>query len=150
MHSMFSALLGQKAASTFRRCTTFRSHWRWRQRRRRRRAHDTLKAARCTLAKPGAVVHHAIVHPRLALRRVAPADQVRVEIRVAKGLRLSFNRRIRTRRILENYRKTLIFDDFYTCSRIALGTDWKPILGPFWVPKSDQIGFKRAPKSSKK
>ena len=33
---------------------------------------------------------------------------------------------------------------------IALGTDSGPILGPFWLPKSDQIGPKRAPKSIKK
>ena len=33
---------------------------------------------------------------------------------------------------------------------IALGTDSGPILAPFWVPKSDQIGSKRAPKSIKK
>ena len=32
----------------------------------------------------------------------------------------------------------------------ALGTDSGPILGPFWLPKSDQIGPKRAPKSIKK
>ena len=33
---------------------------------------------------------------------------------------------------------------------IALGTDSGPILGPFWLPKSDQIGPKRGPKSIKK
>ena len=33
---------------------------------------------------------------------------------------------------------------------IALGTDSGSILGPFWFPKSDQIGPKRAPKSIKK
>ena len=33
---------------------------------------------------------------------------------------------------------------------IALGTDAGPIVGPFWLPKSDQIGPKRAPKSIKK
>ena len=33
---------------------------------------------------------------------------------------------------------------------IALGTDSGPILAPFWLPKSDQIGPKRAPKSIKK
>ena len=33
---------------------------------------------------------------------------------------------------------------------IALGTDSGPILVPFWDPKSDQIGPKRAPKSIKK
>ena len=33
---------------------------------------------------------------------------------------------------------------------IALGTDSGPILGPFWLPKSDQMGPKRAPKSIKK
>ena len=33
---------------------------------------------------------------------------------------------------------------------IALGTDSGPILAPFWLPKSEQIGPKRAPKSIKK
>ena len=33
---------------------------------------------------------------------------------------------------------------------IALGTDSGPILGPSWLPKSDQIGPNRAPKSIKK
>ena len=33
---------------------------------------------------------------------------------------------------------------------IALGTDSGPILAPFWLPKSDQIGPKRAPKSIEK
>ena len=33
---------------------------------------------------------------------------------------------------------------------IALETDSGPILAPFWLPKSDQIGPKRAPKSIKK
>ena len=33
---------------------------------------------------------------------------------------------------------------------IALGTDSGPILAPFWLPKSDQIGPNRAPKSIKK
>ena len=32
---------------------------------------------------------------------------------------------------------------------IALGIDSGPILVPFWLPKSDQIGPKRAPKSFK-
>ena len=33
---------------------------------------------------------------------------------------------------------------------IALGIDSGSILDPFWLPKSDQIGPKRAPKSIKK
>ena len=33
---------------------------------------------------------------------------------------------------------------------IALGTDYGPILAPFWDPKSDQIDPKRVPKSIKK
>ena len=33
---------------------------------------------------------------------------------------------------------------------IALGTDSGPILVPFWIPKTDQIGPKRVPKSIKK
>ena len=33
---------------------------------------------------------------------------------------------------------------------IALGIDFGSILAPFWLPKSDQIGLKRAPKSIKK
>ena len=32
----------------------------------------------------------------------------------------------------------------------ALGTDSGPILGPFWLPKSEEIGPKRGPKSIKK
>ena len=42
------------------------------------------------------------------------------------------------------------FEDFYICFMIALGTDSESILGPFWLPKSDQIGPKRGPKSIKK
>ena len=33
---------------------------------------------------------------------------------------------------------------------IAVGTDSGSILAPFWLPKSDQIGPKRGPKSIKK
>ena len=33
---------------------------------------------------------------------------------------------------------------------IALETDPVPILAPFWIPKSDYIGSKRAPRSIKK
>ena len=33
---------------------------------------------------------------------------------------------------------------------IALGIDSGSILAPFWLPKSDQISVKRAPKSIKK
>ena len=40
----------------------------------------------------------------------------------------------------------MTFEDFYFFFMIALGTDSGPILAPFWVPKSDQIGSKRAPK----
>ncbi len=44
----------------------------------------------------------------------------------------------------------MVFEDFYICFMIALGTDSGPILVPFWNPKSDQIGPKRVPKSIKK
>ena len=44
----------------------------------------------------------------------------------------------------------MVFEDFYICFMIALGTDSGPILAPFWDPKSDQIGPKRVPKPIKK
>ena len=44
----------------------------------------------------------------------------------------------------------MVFEDFYICFMIALGTDSGPILAPFWDPKSDQIGPKRVPRSIKK
>ena len=44
----------------------------------------------------------------------------------------------------------MVFEDFYRCFMIALGTDSGLILAPFWLPKSDQIGLKRASKSIKK
>ena len=50
--------------------------------------------------------------------------------------------------------KSLVFvgqiNDAGLFTMIALGTDSGPILAPFWLPKSDQIGPKRAPKSIKK
>ena len=54
----------------------------------------------------------------------------------------------------KNMQKPLVFAGqnkdacFYVM--IALETDSGPILAPFWLPKSDQIGPKRAPKSIKK
>ena len=54
----------------------------------------------------------------------------------------------------KNIQKQLVFvgqnkdAGFYVM--IALGTDSGAILGPFWFPKSDQIGPKRAPMSIKK
>jgi len=36
------------------------------------------------------------------------------------------------------------------CDPSLLGIDFGPILGPFWLPKSEEIGPKRGPKSIKK
>ena len=43
-----------------------------------------------------------------------------------------------------------IFEDFYIRFIIALGIHSGPTLVPFWDPKSDQIGPKRAPMSIQK
>ena len=53
----------------------------------------------------------------------------------------------------KNMQKQLVFvgqnKDACFYVMIALGSDSEPILAPFWLPKSDQIGPKRAPKSIK-
>ena len=54
----------------------------------------------------------------------------------------------------KNMQKQLVFvgqnKDACFYVMIALETDSGPISVPFWLPKSDQIGPKRAPKSIKK